>query len=196
MKTNLMKFATVLAFCIPILLTSCNPSLFDLQTAKTLGAGNLELSAYTVGANLGIGLTNQFDINISLTNNGNINDDLELNIFTIAPKLSMDPGKVAFYFPVSRFLLDKITMYQPTVLITNPLSNNIDFTFAPKLIFTSNEFQNVNTMFGLSGNLSYHIPKTPLSIRTGLGGAWSQLYINGRRLFLDANVGLVFNMND
>jgi hypothetical protein len=190
-----MKLKIVLAFCLPLILTNCNPYLFDLQSAKMLGAGNLELSAYTVGLNLGIGLTEQLDLNVSLTNNGNINDNLALNIFTVAPKFSLDPDKVAFYFPVSRFLLDKVTMFQPTVLFTSPLTKDIGFTLAPKLILTSNEFKNINTMFGLSGNFSYHIPKTPLSIRTGLGGVWSQQFINRQRLFIDANVGLIFNMD-
>lgn len=194
LRYSIMKLKIGLAFCLPLFLTNCNPSLFDLQSAKMLGASKLEISAYTVGLNLGIGLTDQIDLNASLTNNGNINDNLALNILTIAPKLSLDRDKVALYFPVSRFVIDKITMIQPTVLFTNSLTKDIDFTLAPKLIFTKNEVLNINTLFGLSGNFSLHIPKTPFSIRAGLGGVWSQQSINRQRLLIDANVGLIFNL--
>lgn len=190
-----MNWKIALIFCLPIFLTSCNPSLFDLQSAKMLGAGNLELSAYTVGLNLGIGLTDQLDLNASLTNNGNMNDNLALNIVTVAPKFCIDPDKIAFYMPVSRFLIDKVTMFQPTVLLTNRLTDDLNFTFAPKAIVTNYQFHYINTLLGISGNFSYHIPHTPLSIRTGLGGVWGQQAINYQRVFIDANVGLIVNLN-
>lgn len=190
-----MKLKIGLIVCLPLFITSCNPSLFDLQSAKMLDTGKFEISAYTVGLNLGVGLTDQLDLNASLTNNGNINDNLALNILTIAPKLSLVHDKVAFYIPFSRFMNDKVTMIQPTFLFTNSLTKDIDFTLAPKLIFIKNEITNMNAFLGISGNCSFHIPKTPFSIRTGLGGAWSKQSINSQRFYIDANVGLIFNLD-
>jgi hypothetical protein len=190
-----MKLRLVLAFCLPLFLTNCNPSLFDLQSAKMVGAGKLEISAYTVGLNIGIGLTDQIDLNASLTNNGNINDNLALNILTIAPKFRINPDNIAFYFPVSQFVIDKVTMFQPTMLFTSSLTKDIDFTLAPKLIITKNDYLDINALFGLSGNFSLNIPKTPVSIRAGFGGVWSHQSINNQRLFIDANVGLIFNLD-
>lgn len=190
-----MKLKTILALALPLLLTSCNPTLFDLQSAKMLGAGQLELSAYTVGVNLGIGLTDKFDLNASVTNDGDITDHLKLNVLTLAPKFSLYDNKAALYIPISRISAEDITFFQPTLLFTNSLNRDIDFTVAPKCVITIDNLNTMNLMYGISSNFSFHLPKTPFSIRTGFGGAWSQRTINNNRLFLDANVGLVFNMN-
>jgi len=190
-----MKLKTILALALPLLLTSCNPTLFDLQSAKMLGAGQLEFSAYTVGLNLGIGLTNNLDLNVSVTNDGDITDHLKLNVVTLAPKFNLYDNKAALYIPISRISAEDITFFQPTILFTNSLNRDIDFTVAPKCVITIDNFNRMNLMYGVSSNFSFHLPKTPLSIRTGFGGVLSQQVINNNRLFLDANIGLVFNMN-
>lgn len=137
-----------------ILLTaSCAPVFSDLQSARTLGKGELEATPYYtttgndsefdgvthLGGNFGYGINGRFDIRGRIESNWfNGEDNSNVTVVGIGPKLSILPNQVSLYLPVGRALQKEISdswQMQPTLFYTIPLvSEKVEFTISPKYL--------------------------------------------------------------
>lgn len=131
----------------------CVPVFSDLQSARTLGKGELEATPYYtttgndsefdgvthLGGNFGYGINGRFDIRGRIESNWfNGEDNSNVTVVGIGPKLSILPNQVSLYLPVGRALQKEISdtwQMQPTLFYTIPLvSEKVEFTISPKYL--------------------------------------------------------------
>jgi hypothetical protein len=185
----------LLAAITLLLCSSCNTTLSDLQTAKTVGKGNVEIMPYGMGVSVDYGLTNRIDVRASYTYDQLYENGNQSHIITIAPKFSLDPDKIAFYMPVGLSLNDQIKIFQPTLLMTKTFSDLVDMTFAPKTVLMSNSSGSINCLIAANLGLSFNIPNTPFSIRPQIGVARNMIDLFGDAdTYLDASVGFAIHI--
>lgn len=146
-------------FLLMMLCNSCAPVFSDLQSARTVGDGNLELSghysSYSFSGDNGSGSTNDnFGVQLVYGLSSKVDlaaryerlnfeqgdgDDSGLNIVGIGPKISMVKNKFALFFPFGRALgedSEDSWQLQPTAVVTFPaVANKIDINISPKYIF-------------------------------------------------------------
>jgi hypothetical protein len=124
---------------------SCVPVFSDLQSARTVGAGQVELTPFAsindaqteYGANLAVGLTQTIDLRARyeyLT----MGDGEGTGVFGIGPKFGLVPGRIAAFLPVGNALNPDYSdnwQFQPTLLFTQPIvEDKFEATLSPKYL--------------------------------------------------------------
>src|SRR5690606_16090129 len=175
-----MKFPLLLLAAISLGLAGCSPVFSDLQSARTVGQGRVELTPhYTsasvsdgessegiqrhVGLQAAIGITPRFDIrlryeNVWLNDTG-FGDGISL--LAIGPKVSLLENHIALSVPIGRALGEgtlESWQIHPTLILTLPaVPDKLDVTLAPKyLVSLCSDCENyiaVNMGLAISSNL-------------------------------------------
>jgi hypothetical protein len=157
-----MRTALNIILCIGLLfactlIQNCAPVFSDLQSARLVGKGNIEITpSYStvsfsesgesngiqnhVGAQVAIGLSEKVDLrtrieHIWLKEEASYNE----TIFGVGPKFSLVKDKMAAYLPVGFAFSDigETFEFQPTLLFTIPvIAEKIDFNPSVKYLMT------------------------------------------------------------
>ncbi|TFV97597.1 hypothetical protein E4S40_02805 [Algoriphagus kandeliae] len=136
-----------------LLISSCVPVFSDLQNARTLGSGQLEMTPYYtntgndsesngashIGANIGVGLSDKIDLRAKIDHNWlNGEEDTGTTIIGIGPKFALVPNRIAFFLPVGTGVgggMGTTWQTQPTLFFTQPIvKDKFELTIAPKYI--------------------------------------------------------------
>jgi len=159
-------------------LTSCAPVFSDLQSARTVGKGKVELTpgatnTYAVdsenssaiqqhfGAQLAYGLTRRLDVRLRYENISTNFEIPSVDVLGFGLKYAVVPDILAVYVPVggviNKNFEERQFQTQPTLLFTLPIvANKIELNMAGKSIFYF-DYEGVNMAwnmgFGLSTNL-------------------------------------------
>ncbi len=209
---NSMRFTYLLAGIALLLSTSCTSSFSELQGARLVGEGKMELTPYyttvsatsdgdteglqnQVGLNGAIGLGPKFDLRLRVENiwaketgfgDGYI-------IVGAGPKLSLIENVLSAYLPVGRALGEGTSEsweVQPTLLLTWPaVEEKLDINLTPKYIFNlcedCDDFVAVNLGLAISGHLSNWAirPEYGLLFNPGESGHVSQFSIGLSKIF-------------
>lgn len=164
------------AVSLPLISISCVPVFSDLQSARTLGKGQVEATPYYTitglnnedkgashfGGNIGVGLSDKIDIRAKYESNWlNEEENTAVTILGIGPKFSLIPDRLAFFLPAGAMLQEgKLDFWQihPTVFFTQPIvKDRLEFTVAPKYLLNICEdcSGNFATNFGLSASKDF-----------------------------------------
>jgi hypothetical protein len=155
-KTRTQSISLILAV-IALSLSSCAPVFSELQSARTLGQGNIEATPSFstvsfshegesegvqnhIGLQLAYGITPGIDLRFRYEHIWFKDSDADqtYNVIGLGPKFSLLENNIAFYVPVGRavgeYTSDTWQMH-PTMLFTYPaLNNKLDITFASKYL--------------------------------------------------------------
>lgn len=175
-----MKIPLLLQAVISLGLVSCSPVFSDLQSARTVGQGRVEVTPhYTsasvsdgessesiqrhIGLQAAIGITPRFDIRIRYENawleGAGFGDGI--SILAVGPKVSLLENHIALSVPMGRALGEgtlESWQIHPTLILSLPaIPDKIDVTLAPKyLMRLCGECENfiaVNMGLAISSNL-------------------------------------------
>lgn len=169
-----------LSLILFISLNSCM-TFTDFQSAKTVGKGNFEIAPNfsldfnkdfrypNLGFNLDYGVTDRFDMRASFS--GGI-----ISMISLAPKVNLIKDRFSITMPVGTFLankdldIERVWVYQPTLLMTLPIRESLELTFAPKVVFLRNTSQGwQKPEFAPNIGLSYHRPGSFITYRPEVG---------------------------
>lgn len=126
-------------------LPSCVPVFSDLQSARTVGAGQVEMTPFATfneaqteyGTNVAIGITPNFDLRARYEY-VSLGDGEGTGVFGIGPKFGIVPGRVAAFVPVGNAFNSDFSdnwQVQPTLLLTQPIvENKFEATLSPKYL--------------------------------------------------------------
>ena len=135
---------------ILFLTEACAPVFSDMQSARTLGKGNIEATPYYTNSgttseykgvslaslNFGVGLSDQIDLRGRLSYLWNNGEEGGVTIFGVGPKFEIVPEKLSFFLPVGGTFTGEIWQLQPTVFYSLPLiENKLETTISPKYVF-------------------------------------------------------------
>jgi hypothetical protein len=193
------------------LLQSCAPVFSDLQSARLVGRGNIEVTPSFstvsfaedgesegiqnhIGTQAGFGLSDKVDLrlrfeHIWLKDDGSYNEQ----IFGIGPKFKLKENVFALYLPFGFAFSDisESLEFQPTLLMTLPLSpNKIDFNTSAKGILQfcdgCDALVAVNLGFALSEDLNRWAFRTEYGhlYNPGEQGHYGQLSVGFSYIFL------------
>lgn len=180
MKRNSLLLAGSLLLT-GMLFQSCAPVFSELQSARTVGKNRVELTpSYTtasvtddgetdgvqneLGMHAAIGLTPKFDLRMRYEyiwpKGGSFGDGI--SVIGFGPKISLLENKIALSLLGGTAFGEDVTdawELQPSLLFTLPvLENKIDFTVAPKYIFTfcneCEDFVAINLGLSISNDFS------------------------------------------
>jgi hypothetical protein len=162
-------------------LQSCAPVFSELQSARTVGKNNFEVTpsgsitnfkvdgeGERVQNNLGIqmayGVTPRFDVRLRyerlwIPGEDNFKDGF--NVIGLAPKYSLLKDRIAFSLLLGKGIGDELRdtwEIHPTMLFSLPLlEDKIDFNFSPKYLIRlaeeNSNFMALNTGLSVSGDL-------------------------------------------
>lgn len=179
----------------------------DHQTAKLVGKGNAEVepfySRYVWGAsqaglNVDYGLAEIVDVRASYSMFGDFNHNKDVvSIASIAPKIRLKKDVAALFVPIGMELKNNIVVTQPTLLLTSPVTSNLDLTFSPKAIFTLQAPEDFSTepLFAANIGLSLHIKGTPFTLRPEVGfGTEMRKFFNSGNWTYGGGIGLAFKI--
>jgi hypothetical protein len=132
---------------------SCVPVFSDLQSARTVGKGQFEVTPYYtntgsdsendgashLGANLAFGVSDKVDLRGRFERNWlNGSDDTGITVIGFGPKVSLLENRIAAFLPVGAGFaneLDATWQMHPTMLFTFPFAKEkLEATVAPKYI--------------------------------------------------------------
>lgn len=162
MKTRyiLLKILFFLAILPLLTIESCAPVFSDLQSARLVGEGNLELTpSYSsvsfgndgesssvqnhFGVQAGFGMSEKMDlrarieyINVSNSNGG---ESINATVIGVGPKFQLIEDRMAAYIPIgagfgSNIETSQSWQMQPTLLFTFPISESIEFNPSAKYL--------------------------------------------------------------
>lgn len=177
MKTySKLLYAGILLFQTTILIQACAPVFSDLQSARTLGSGQVEMTPYYtntgndseskginhIGANIGIGLSQSVDIRAKVDHNWlSGEENSSTTVVGIGPKIALVPNRVSLMLPVGKAFgedMEDTWQTQPTLFFTQPIiQDKLEFTVAPKYLLSLCEDcgGNFATNFGLSAGKDF-----------------------------------------
>lgn len=131
------------------LMTSCVPVFSDMQSARTLGKGNVEGTPYYTNSgadadnkgvshasvNFGVGLSENVDIRARLSYLWFNGEGGGTTIFGIGPKFSLVPERLSFFLPIGGSSSWETWQTQPTIFYSQPIvKNRFEATISPKYI--------------------------------------------------------------
>lgn len=154
---NLLCFISCLL--ILVYLQSCVPVFSELQSARLVGDGKVELTPHYstvsftedgeteglqnhLGLQLAYGLSPKVDLRVRYENVWFKGDGVGdgISIIGFGPKFSIVQDKLALYAPFGTGIaegLEDAWEFQPTLFLTLPvIPQKLDFTISPKYIFT------------------------------------------------------------
>lgn len=156
-----MKNFICLISCLLIFtfMQSCVPVFSELQSARLVGDGNVELTPHyssvsfsedgdtetiqnELGLQLAYGLSPKVDLRIRYENLWLKGDGVAdgISIIGFGPKFSIVQDKLAVYAPFGTAIAEDVENaweFQPTLFLTVPvIPQKLDFTISPKYIFT------------------------------------------------------------
>lgn len=160
-----------------IFMSSCAPTFSELQSARTVGKGKLEITpSYSsvdyegdsiqdhYGLQTAIGIGEKVDFRVrfeQISVEGS--EGLEASVLGFGPKFSIAEGKNAIYLPIGFAFGDDIRtskswQFHPTFLATIPINNNIEINPSGKMIIPLNQDDTdimvaLNLGLGISSNL-------------------------------------------
>lgn len=159
-----------------VILTSCAPVFSDLQSARTLGTGQVEVTAYYtntgndseskgithIGGNFGVGISERIDIRGKIDRNWATGEEnTGITVLGIGPKFSIMSNRLSFFLPAGRAIGEDTNdtwQIHPTLFFTQPIiKEKIELTLAPKYLFSicQNCKGNFATNLGISGSKDF-----------------------------------------
>ncbi|MBN7803198.1 sterol desaturase family protein [Algoriphagus aestuariicola] len=159
----LLALVTILT--ISVFDTACVPVFSDLQSARLVGKGQVEVTPYYtstgmesesdganhVGANFAVGLSPKVDLRGRLEANW-IKEGSTDYIIGMGPKASLMENRIAAFLPIGYATNSEVFQLQPTMLFTLPFAKEkLEATLAPKYLISLCEDceSNFATNFGL-----------------------------------------------
>jgi hypothetical protein len=168
-----------LILLLSLILPACAPTFSELQSAKLVGPGRLEVTpSYSsvswsnegesekvqdhVGLQLATGVSDRTDLRFRYEY-----IDMEgsaVHVLGAGPKFGIVPDRVAFYVPVGTALGDDVEtsesfQVQPTALFTLPVSNQVEVTASGKALLWVDRDNDDLLAFNLGGGLSSDLSK-------------------------------------
>lgn len=152
-KNSTLKKSLVVLLCLVqfILFQQCVPVFSDLQSARTVGKGNVELTPFYsrtasvqshFGINGAVGVSPTIDLRARFEHVFAFDDSDDLNsgvsVLAIGPKFGIIPNRIAFSLPIGtsfgEYASDNFQIH-PTLLLTQPLvQDKFEMTLAPKYL--------------------------------------------------------------
>ena len=138
-------FKMLIPFLGSLAVFSCVPVFSDLQSARTVGAGQVELTPFATfneaqneyGANLAIGLTPTIDLRARYEY-VSLGDGEGTGVYGIGPKFGIIPNRIAAFLPVGNAFNPELSdqwQIQPTLLFTQPIvEDKFEATLSPKYL--------------------------------------------------------------
>ena len=183
---SLCQFTVIifLLVCLTVIFPGCAPVFSELQSAKLVGPGHLEVtpsfSSVSLssegesehiqnhyGVQAGLGINRQMDfrlryerISVDLDGDGSFG----VNILGFGPKFSLVKDMVAVYVPIGFAFGEDIEVSEtwqihPTLLITLPVSKYIEFNPSAKILIPIKGEQDTLVAFNLSTAISANLEK-------------------------------------
>lgn len=127
------------------LFQNCVPVFSDLQSARTVGAGQVEVTPFGTfneaqnefGANIAIGLSSNIDLRARYEY-VSVGEGEGTGVFGFGPKFGIIPGRIAAFLPVGNALNKEYSdnwQFQPTLLLTQPIvKDKFEATLSPKYL--------------------------------------------------------------
>lgn len=181
---------TVIIFllaCLTVLFPGCAPVFSELQSAKLVGPGHLEVTPSFssvsfssegesehiqnhYGIQAGIGVNRQMDFRLRYERvsvdmqDMNGDESFGVNVFGFGPKFSLVKDMVAAYFPIGFAFGEDIEVSEtwqihPTLLITLPISKYIEFNPSAKVLIPLKGEQDTLIAFNLGTAISANLEK-------------------------------------
>jgi hypothetical protein len=196
-----MKVLILLMAPVLFLFYSCAPVFSELQSARLVGKGNIEVTpAFTTtsrtddgatehiqnhyGLHFAYGIANKIDLRARYEYIGVADECGKANAFGIGPKFSLLKDRIAAYVPVGFAFggdVEGIEEFeiQPTLLFTVPAGKYIEFNPSAKGIIGDELYFAFNLGLGLSTNLSKYVirPEYGIFIDPGSSGHYGQFSI-------------------
>jgi hypothetical protein len=183
MRTYTAYFLALACFLI-LCLPSCAPVFSDLQSARTVGKGNHELTpSYSsvslssdgetqgvqnhLGIQYALGLSDKVDLRLRYEYIWAKDDDAfgdGIHVLAAGPKFSVVKDRVAVFLPVGKPFGEDVEdapwQFHPTVLLTAPISpNKVDLTLGTKYILILEDGAEGLLAFNLGAAISSDITK-------------------------------------
>ncbi|MTB50646.1 hypothetical protein [Lewinella sp. W8] len=183
MKTYTSYFLS-LAFLLILFAPSCAPVFSDLQSARTVGQGNHELTpSYSsvsasndgetqgvqnhLGLQYALGLSDKVDLRLRyeyIWAKGDDSFENGVHVLAAGPKFSLVKDRVAFFLPVGKPFGEDVEdapwQIHPTVLLTAPLvPQKFDLTLGTKYIIVLEEGVDGLLAFNLGAAISSDVTK-------------------------------------
>ena len=182
-----------LLVCLTVLFPGCFAPVFsDLQSAKLVGPGNLEVTPSFssvsfssegesehvqnhLGIQAGLGVSSLMDFRLRyerLSVDQGDNESFGVNVLGFGPKFSLVKDWVAFYVPVGFAFGENIEVSEtwqvhPTLLLTLPVSKYIEINPSAKVLIPITGEQDTLVAFNLGAGISTNLEKW--AIRPELG---------------------------
>jgi hypothetical protein len=174
---------SILLACAAVL-PSCAPVFSDLQSAKLVGRGRVELtpSASTVSF-ADDGDTDHVQNHVGVQVATGVADRLDLraryervegvNAVGAGPKLSLVKDKVAIYVPVGFAFGDDVASSEswqvhPTLLLTAPVSDRFELNGSAKYLYSFEEDTDGLVAFNVGAGLSTNLEKWAIRPEVGI----------------------------
>ena len=189
---------TILALVVLTTVQSCVPVFSDLQSARTVGAGQVELTPFGTfnegqnefGANIAIGLSPNIDLRARYEY-VSLGEGEGTGVFGIGPKFGIIPGRIAAFLPVGNALNEEYSanwQIQPTMLLTQPIvPDKLEATLSPKyLVYFCDS---CGGLFATNVGLAWGTDLNKWAIRAEYGRAFSDGSVG------QFSLGFSFNVN-
>ncbi len=176
MKNLTKNYNWFTTMVILALFTGCAPVFSDLQSARTLGSGQVELTPYYtntgkesdskginhIGTNFGIGLNENIDIRGKIDRSWMEGEEnTGFTVVGLGPKFSLIPNRIALFIPAGRAFgndAGNTWQMQPTVFLTQPIiPEKLELTLSPKYLLNLCQDcgGNFATNIGISGSKDF-----------------------------------------
>ncbi len=186
-----------------IFMSSCAPTFSELQSARTVGKGKLEITpSYSsvdyegdsiqdhYGIQTALGISEKADFRVrfeQISVEGS--EGVEASVLGFGPKFELIEGKTAVYFPVGFAFGDDIRtskswQFHPTALATIPINENFEINPSGKMLIPLNQDDTdisfaFNLGLGISSNLQKYAirPEIGFLINPGEDGYYKHFSI-------------------
>lgn len=185
-KDNYFWIYILVGGLLLLLTQSCAPIFSEVQSARTVGQGNFELTpAYSdvsfgydgekesmqkqFGLHLAYGLSDKIDLRVRYES---VLGE-EINVLGIGPKFNLIENRVSVYLPIGSYIGEGMTwdlvQFHPTLLLTQPIvDNNLEITAAPKLLIPVTEPGELLTAINFNLAISSDLDKWAIRPEYGL----------------------------
>lgn len=148
---------------------ACSSPFSEFQSARMAGPGEIEFSGHyskvgisggfyqdQLGAQLGVGVTNSFDIRARYESV--LFEDQSIGVFGFGPKFSMYENQAAVYLPVGfafgeGIKTDRSWEVHPTILTTHAVSPRFEINVSMKALLSLNYDDGYNTRLAINVGL-------------------------------------------
>ena len=168
-----MRFRLAVCLVALVLASACAPMFSD---ARMLQRGQVEVTPAVnpvfvtergqtehewtdIGARAQFGISNRLNVGAGYIRSDVSDGDLAMNTVLFGPKVSLVPDRVAFALPVGFSLVEGVDVadtwqLNPTLLMTVPMSQRVDFNPAVRLVIPTCE--NCDTLIAFHAGFGIH----------------------------------------